>query len=83
MLGHRCHVRAFLVVANRGAGFASPWLLLCSTSSRRVSFSSCGAQAKMLSPMWDFPLPEIQPVSPALAGGFSTAGPSGKSLYFC
>ena len=29
--------------------------------------------------MWDFPGAEIEPVSPALAGGFLTTGPSGRS----
>ena len=30
--------------------------------------------------MWDPPGPGIEPVSPALAGGFLTTGPPGKSL---
>ena len=29
--------------------------------------------------MWDLPGPGMEPVFPALAGGFSTAGPPGKS----
>ena len=29
--------------------------------------------------MWDLPGPGIEPVSPALAGGFLTAAPPGKS----
>ena len=29
--------------------------------------------------MWDLPGPGMEPVSPALAGGFLTAGPPGKS----
>ena len=29
--------------------------------------------------MWDLPGPGIEPVSPALAGGFLTTAPSGKS----
>ena len=28
--------------------------------------------------MWDLPGPELEPVSPALAGGFSTTAPPGK-----
>ena len=28
--------------------------------------------------MWDFPKPGLEPVSPALAGGFSTTAPPGK-----
>ena len=36
--------------------------------------------------MWDLPRPGIEPMSPALAGGFSTSGPLGKSkshLSYC
>ena len=29
--------------------------------------------------MWDLPGPGLEPVSPALAGGFSTTAPPGKS----
>ena len=32
--------------------------------------------------MWDLPGPGLEPVSPALAGGFSTTAPLGQSLYF-
>ena len=31
--------------------------------------------------MWDLPGPGIEPVSPALAGGFLTTAPPGKSLH--
>ena len=43
-------------------------------------FSSWGAQASLLCGMWDLPRPEMNPVSPALAGGFLTTAPPGKSL---
>ena len=33
--------------------------------------------------MWDLPGPGLEPVSPALAGGFLTSAPPGKSLQFC
>ena len=32
--------------------------------------------------MWDLPGPGLKPVSPALAGGFLTTAPPGKSLQF-
>ena len=32
--------------------------------------------------MWDLPGPGLEPVSPALAGGFLTTAPPGKSLIF-
>ena len=41
--------------------------------------NSCGAWASLLCGMWDLPEPEIEPMSPALAGGFFTAEPPGKS----
>ena len=39
--------------------------------------SSCDAQASLLCGMWNFDI-WIEPMSPALAGGFSNAGPPGK-----
>ena len=41
--------------------------------------SSCGAWALLPQSMWNLPGPEIEPMSPALAGGFLTTGPPGKS----
>ena len=35
----------------------------------------------MLHSMWDLPGPGLEPVSPALAGGFLTTAPPGKSSY--
>ena len=32
--------------------------------------------------MWDLPGPGLEPVSPALAGGFSTTAPPGKPPKF-
>ena len=40
--------------------------------------SSCGARAQLLRSMWDLPGPGLEPVSPALAGGFLTTVPPGK-----
>ena len=40
--------------------------------------SSCGSRAQLLRSMWDLPRPGLEPVSPALAGGFSTTAPPGK-----
>jgi len=46
----------------------SSWI----TGSKRTGLAAHG--------MWDLPGPGIEPVSPALAGGFSTTDPAGKSL---
>ena len=44
--------------------------------TRRLS--SCGSRAQLLPGMWDLPRPGLEPVSPALAGRFSTTAPPGK-----
>ena len=43
---------------------------------------SRGAQALLPRGMWDLPRPMTEPLSPALAGRFSTTGPPGKA-YMC
>ena len=71
----------------RCVGCSLQWLLLLwSTGSRHVGFSSCGTQAQQL---WCTGLvaprhvgsshTRVEPVSPALAGGFLTTAPPGKS----
>ena len=45
--------------------------------TRRLS--GCGSRAHLLHGMWDLPRPGLEPVSPALAGRFSTTAPPGKS----
>ena len=44
--------------------------------TRRLS--SCGSRAQLLRGMWDLPRPGPKPVSPALAGRFSTTVPPRK-----
>ena len=44
--------------------------------TRRLS--NCGSRAQLLRGMWDLPRPGFEPVSPALAGRFSTTAPPGK-----
>ena len=46
--------------------------------TRRLSH--CGSRAQPPRGMWDLPRPGLEPVSPALAGRFSTTAPSGKPL---
>ena len=89
--------RLSLVVASGGypslrcVGLSLRWLLLLrSTGSRRVGFSSCGSRtlerslsscgsrAQLLHGMWDLPRPGLEPVSPAFAGRFLTTAPPGK-----
>ena len=81
-LGLCCCARAFSSCGQWGLLFVAehgPW-------SARVlvvaacGLSSCGARAQLLRGMWDLPGPGLEPVSPALGGGFSTTVPQGKSL---
>ena len=44
--------------------------------------SNCGSLAQLLCGMWDLPGPGLEPVSPALAGRFSTTAPPGKPPNF-
>ena len=75
----------------RCSGLSLLWLLLLqSTGSRHVGFSSCGSRAperrlsscstwaQLLRGMWGPPRPGIEPVSLALAGRFLTTVPPGK-----
>ena len=65
----------------------------CGSRALQRRLSSCGAQALLLRGMWDLPGPGLEPVTPALAGGFSTTVPPRKpqgsycligiELHFC
>ena len=63
--------RASVVVAH---GLSS-----CGSRALERRLSSCGARAQLLRGLWDLPGPGLEPVSPALAGGFLTTAPPGKS----
>ena len=67
--------RASVVVA---CGLSS-----CGLRALEHRLSSCGARAQLLRSMWDLPGPGLEPVSPALAGGFLTTVSPGKSLQSC
>ena len=91
LLGLCCCTQALSSCGQRGgypllrcAGFSLRWLLLLrSADSSRTGFSSCGALVLLLLGMWDLPGPGLEPVSPALAGGFLTTAPPGKSPVCC
>ena len=44
--------------------------------TRRLS--NCGSRAQLLRGLWYLPRPGLEPVSPALAGRFSTTAPPGN-----
>ena len=63
----------------RCVGFSLRWLLLWrSMGSRHGGFRSCGSRSQLLRSMWDLPRPGLEPLPPALAGGFLTTAPPGK-----
>ena len=67
-------MRASVVVA---CGLSS-----CGLWALEHRLSSCGTRAQLLCSMWDLPRPGIEPVSPALAGGFLTTVPPENSLFY-
>ena len=77
--------RAFSSCGKRGPLFIAvhgPLTIMASLvvehglQTRRLS--SCGSRAQLLREMWYLPRPGLEPVSPALAGRFSTTAPPGK-----
>ena len=85
VLGLRFCARAFSSCGKQGPLFIAvrgPLIIAASLvaehrlQTRRLS--SCGSRAQLLHGMWDLPGPGLEPVSPALAGRFSTTAPPGK-----
>ena len=85
VLGLRFCARAFSSCGKRGPLFIAvhgPLTIAASLvaehrlQTRRLS--SCGSRAQVLRGMWDLPRPGLEPVSRALAGGFSTTAPPRK-----
>ena len=62
----RGHRSGHMVLSSCGSWAPVPWL------------GSCGAQASLPHSMWDLPVPGMELMSPALAGGFPATGPAGK-----
>ena len=60
-------------MGSRHMGFRS-----CGSRALERRLRSCGSRAQLLRGMWDLPGPGLEPVSPALAGRFSTTAPPGK-----
>ena len=85
VLGLYFCARAFSSCGKRGPLFIAvrgPLTIVASLvaehrlQTRRLS--NCGTRAQLLCSMWDLPRPGPEPVSPALAGRFSTTAPPGK-----
>ena len=85
VLSLRFCARAFSSCGERGPLFITVRRPLTIAASLVVEhrlqtrrLSSCGSRALLLRGMWDPPRPGLEPVSPALAGRFSTTAPPGK-----
>ena len=87
VLGLRFCARAFSSCGKRGPlliAVRGPLTIAASPvaehrfQTRRLS--NCGSRAQLLCGMWDLPRPGLEPVSPALAGRFSTIAPPGKPV---
>ena len=88
VLGLRFCARAFSSCGKRGPLFIAvhgPLTIAASLvaehrfQTRRLS--NCGSWAQLLRGMWDPSRPGLEPVSPALAGRFSTTAPPGKPYF--
>ena len=76
-----CGKRGPLFIAVRGPlTIAASLVAEHRPQTRRLS--NCGSRAQLLHGMWDLPRPGFEPVSPALAGRFSTTAPPGKPHVF-
>ena len=91
VLGLRFCARAFSSCGKRGPLFIAvrrPLTIAASlVAEHRLQMrrlSNCGSRAQLLRGMWDIPRQGLEPVSPALAGRFSTTAPPGKPViqYF-
>ena len=50
----------------------------CSSQASKHRLNSRGTQAQLPHGMWDLPIPGMEPMFAALAGGFFTTEPQGK-----
>ena len=76
-----CGKREPLFIAVRGP-LTIPASLVVEHRLQTRRLSNCGSRAQPLCGMWDPPRPGPEPVSPALAGRFSTPAPPGKPLLY-
>ena len=74
MLGLCCCL-GFSLVAVRGLLIAVASLVV----GHRLEACSCSLWAQLLHGMWNPPRPGVEPMSPALAGGFLSTASPGKS----
>ena len=87
VLGLRFCARAFSSCGERGPLFiavrGSLSIMASLVAEHRLQMrrlSNCGSWAQLLRSMWDLPRPGLEPMTPALAGRFSTTAPPGKHI---
>ena len=73
-----CGARA---VGTRASVIEVRGLSSCGSRALERRLSSRGARALLLCGTWDLLGPGLEPVSPALAGGFLTTVPPGRSWF--
>ena len=92
VLGLRFCARAFSSCGKQGPLFIAVRGPLTIAASlvvehrlQMLRLSNCGSRAWLFYGMWDLPRPGLEPVSPALAGRFSTTAPRGKPFisFYC
>ena len=64
--------------SSRCAGLSLSRPLVAEHRLQARRLSNCGSRAQPPRGIWDLPRPGLKPVSPALAGRFSTTAPPGK-----
>ena len=69
-----------LLLLSMGSGARG--LSICSPRTLELRLSSCDTGALLPWGIWDLPGPGIEPMSPALAGGFLTPGLPEKSCHY-
>ena len=80
------HCSGFSCYTAQALGMQSSVFVACGFNScgsqalECAGFSSCGAWTYLVSGIWTPPRPEIEPMSPALAGGFLSTVPWAKSM---
>ena len=89
VLGLRFCARAFSSCGKWGPLFIAvcgpPTIAASLVAEHRLQtrrLSNCGSRAQLLRGMWDLPRPGLEPISPALAGRFSTTAPTREALDF-
>ena len=64
-------------------GAWAPGFTTCSSRALERRLRTCGALSQLLQDRWSLPRPGVEPMSPALAGGFITIQPPGSPGLNC